>query len=130
MAIQQPVGKDFYLRAPGDPNYSDGIFESNDPIENALQQTRMTLLTKKGEVLGEDIGFDAEQYLFQFEGIDTSILENDANSQIAEYVLLSKPFNIKAEAFVLNDIADPYKIGLGLNIKVDGKSAMAAIFDS
>lgn len=123
------VGKDLYLRAPGDPNYQEGILESNDPIENALQQVRMTLLTRKGEVLGEDIGFDAEQYLFQFEGINQSDLENDANQQIANYVLLAKPYNIKAEAFMLEDAGDPYKIGLGLDIKVDGLSAFAALFD-
>ena len=46
----QPVGKDLYLRAPGDPNYQEGIYESNDSIENALQQIRMTLLTRAGEV--------------------------------------------------------------------------------
>ena len=55
----QPVGKDLYLRAPGDPNYQEGIYESNDSIENALQQIRITLLTRAGEVLGEDIGFGA-----------------------------------------------------------------------
>ena len=124
------VGKDLYLRAPGDPNYQEGMFESNDPIENALQQVRMTLLTKKGEVLGESIGFDAEQYLFQFEGMNVTEMEQDANSQIANYVLLSKPYNIKATAFSLEDAADPYKIGLGLDITVDGLSAFAALFDT
>ena len=126
---KQPIGKDFYLRSPDDPNYIDGIFESNDPTENAIQQVRMVLLTRRGEVLGEDIGFNAEKYLFDFEFSDLSEMERDANDQIAEFVLLSKPFVIRAEAFTMDDIADPYKVGLGLGIKVDGKSAFATLFD-
>lgn len=132
MAIQreiQAVGKDLYLRAPGDPNYTEGIFESNDSLENAIQQVRMTLLTRAGEVLGEDIGFNAEKYLFEFEFTSLKEMENDANSQIAEYVLLSKPYNIEATAFTLDDIADPYKIGLGLDVRINGKSAFASLFD-
>lgn len=126
---QQPIGKDFYLRSPDDPNYRDGIFESNDPTENAIQQVRMVLLTRKGEVLGEDIGFNAEKYLFEYEFSDLNEMEREANDQIAEFVLLSKPFVIRAEAFTMDDIADPYKVGLGLGIKVDGKSAFATLFD-
>ena len=126
---QQNVGKDFYLRSPNDPNYIDGIFESNDPIENALQQIRMTLLTRKGEVLGEDIGFNSEKYLFDYEFSDFDQMEREANEQIAEFVLLSRPYVIKAEAFTLSDLGDPYKVGLGLGVKIDGKSAFATLFD-
>lgn len=126
---QQPVGKDFYFRSPGDPNYRDGIFESNDPIENAIQQVRMTLLTRKGEVLGEDIGFNAEKYLFDFEFSDLSQMEREANEQIDEFVLLSKPYSIRADAFTVDDEFDPYKVSLGLGVKIDGQSAFATLFD-
>lgn len=126
---QQPVGKDFYFRSPGDPNYVDGLFESNDPIENAIQQTKMVLLTRKGEVLGEDIGFNAEKYLFDFEFADLSEMEREANEQITEFVLLSRPYLIKASAFTMDDEFDPYKVSLGLNIKIDGQSAFATLFD-
>lgn len=125
----QPVGKDLYLRAPGDPNYQEGIYESNDSIENALQQIRMTLLTRAGEVLGEDIGFNAEKYLFEFEYSDISGMEKEANDQINEYVLFSRPYSISANAFKMDDISDPYKVGLGLDIKIDGQSAFATMFD-
>jgi hypothetical protein len=127
--MAQPIGKDLYLRAPGDPNYQEGVFESNDSIENALQQVRMTLLTRPGEVLGEDIGFNSERYLFEFETLSMEELERDANEQITEYVLLSKPYNIVAESFTISDLADSYKTGIGLDIKVDGKSAFATLFD-
>ena len=125
----QSVGKDFYMRNVGDPNFQIGFFESNDPTENAIQQTRMVILTKAGEVLGEDIGFDAESYLFQFEGTNLHAMENDANGQISEYVLLSRPYQIKAKGFTISDSSDPYKVGLGLDISINGKSAFAALFD-
>ena len=125
----QPVGKDFFLRGPGDPNYIEGVFESNDSIENAIQQIRMVLLTRTGEVLGEDIGFNAEKYLFEYEFADLSEMEKEANAQINEYVSFSRPYTIDARAFTLEDIGDPYKVGLGLDVKVDGKSAFATMFD-
>ncbi len=125
----QNIGKDFYLRSPGDPNYREDIFESNDSIENAVQQVRMVLLTRKGEVLGEDIGFDSEKYLFDYEFSDLGEMERDANAQINEFVLLARPYTITAEAFTMDDIGDPYKVGLGLGVKVDGKSAFATMFD-
>jgi hypothetical protein len=129
MKAQQPIGKDLYMRRPGDPNYQEGVFESNDSIENVIQQVRMTLLTRTGEVLGEDIGFDSEKYLFEFEGVNIGSLEDDANSQINEYVLLSRPYRISASGFTLMDEADPFRVGLGLDVKIDGKSAFAALFD-
>jgi hypothetical protein len=125
----QNIGKDFFMRSPNDPNYREGIFESNDPIENAIQQIRMTLLTKPGEVLGEDIGFNSEKYLFEFEFADLSGMENEANAQISEYVLFSRPYNIKVDALHLSNLSDVYKVGLGLDVKIDGISAFATLFD-
>jgi hypothetical protein len=89
----------------------------------------MVLLTRAGEVLGEDIGFNAEKYLFEFEFSNLTEMESEANAQIAEFVLLAKPYNIDARVFTLDDIADPYKVGLGLDIKINGTSAFATLFD-
>ena len=129
MLTTQPIGKDLYLRAPGDPNYTANTFESNDSLENAIQQVRMVLLTRSGEVLGEDIGFNSEKYLFEFEFSNLAEMESEANAQIAEFVLLAKPYNIDARVFTLDDLADPYKVGLGLDIKINGESAFATLFD-
>jgi hypothetical protein len=89
----------------------------------------MVLLTRSGEVLGEDIGFNAEKYLFEFEFSNLTEMESEANAQIAEFVLLSKPYNIDARVFTLDDLADPYKVGMGLDIKINGESAFATLFD-
>lgn len=129
MSTKQPIGKDFYMRSVNDPNYQEDVLESNDQLENAIQQVRMALLTRKDEVLGEDIGFDAEKYLFEFEGTDLGSIESDANSQINEYVLFSRPYNITARAFTMEDDADPFKTGLGLTVSINGTSAFAALYD-
>ena len=57
--------QDFYMRSPGDPKYKEGILQTSEDIEEAISQIRMTLLTEKGEVLGEpDFGIDVNRYLF------------------------------------------------------------------
>lgn len=121
---------DFYFRAPGDPNYSENKLSSTDDVENTIEQIRMTLLTRKGEVLGEpDFGLDVTKYLFEFEGTPLSVLEKEADGQIHEYITMSKIYTIKADAFVLDDIADLYKTGIGLDISLDGRRAFATLYE-
>ena len=120
---------DFFFRDPTDPNYRTGIFESRDQIENTITQIRMTLLTKKGEVLGEpDFGFDATGYLFEFEGESLDRIEKVADEQIHNYVMMSKLYTIEAKAFTLNDLSDIYKAGLGISIEINGNRAFAALY--
>ena len=120
---------DFFFRNPTDPNYRPGIFESRDQIENTISQIRMTLLTKKGEVLGEpEFGFDATGYLFEFEGGPLDHIEKVADEQIHNYVMMSKLFTIEAKAFTLNDLSDSYKSGLGISIEINGNRAFAALY--
>jgi hypothetical protein len=120
---------DFYLRAPGDPNYIAEVNSSSNPIENTIAQVRMTLLTKKGEVLGEpDFGFDATKYLFEFEGFDIEPIEKEASNQIQEYVMMAKLYSIRAEAFTTDSLDDIYKAGLGLSISINGIQQFAALY--
>jgi len=120
---------DFFFRNPLDPNYRPGIYESRDQIENTISQIRMTLLTKKGEVLGEpEFGFDATGYLFEFEGEPLDRIEKTADEQIHNYVMMSKLFTIEARAFTLNDLSDSYKSGLGISIEINGNRAFAALY--
>ena len=121
---------DFYFRAPGDPNYLPGKISESNSIENTIEQVRMTLLTKKGEVLGEpDFGLDVTKYLFEFEGFPLENLEAEANLQIENYVMMSKIYNIKANAFTLDDISDIHKTSLGLDISIDGRRSFATIYE-
>jgi len=43
--------RDFYLRPETDPAYRPEQLEVHEDLESALQQIKMTLFTKKGEVL-------------------------------------------------------------------------------
>ena len=120
---------DFFFRDPTDPNYRTGIYESSDEIENTITQIRMTLLTKKGEVLGEpDFGFDATGYLFEFEGVSLDNIEKTADEQIHNYVMMSKIYTITSKPFTLSDLADVHKAGLGITIAINGVRAFAALY--
>jgi hypothetical protein len=121
---------DIYFRGPGDPNFKDGIYQVTDDIENTIQQVRMTLLTKKGEVLGEpDFGFGMERYLFEFDDFALATIDSDANSQIATYVMMAKKYAVQAQTSYM-DTGDEYRVGLVLDVKINGeKSAFAALFD-
>ena len=86
--------RDFYLRQDGDPAFRPDQLEVYDDLEFALQQIKMTLFTKKGEVLGEpDFGIDIEKYLFEF-NIDPLALSREADAQIIKYVSEAKKRNI------------------------------------
>lgn len=86
--------RDFYLRLETDPAYRPDQLEVYDDIESTLQQIKMTLFTKKGEVLGEpDFGMEVEKYLFEFT-IDPFALTKEATSQINRYVGGARKRNI------------------------------------
>ncbi|CAB4175505.1 hypothetical protein UFOVP1247_190 [uncultured Caudovirales phage] len=78
--------RDFYTRTTDDSKYLSDRVEVSDDLESAIQQVKMTLFTKKGEVLGEpDFGVDIDSYLFEY-SIDPHALGKDANGQINKYV--------------------------------------------
>ena len=122
---------DFYFRNEDDPNYQPNIYEVKDDIENTIQQVIMTVLTKKGEVLGEpDFGFGMEKYLFEFDTISIAPMEQEVNQLIQDYVLNSRKYNVKSTVSYLDSAEDPYKSTLALDIKIDGsQSVFAALFD-
>ena len=60
--------RDFYTRTLDDPKYLGDRVEISDDLESTIQQVKMTLFTKKGEVLGEpDFGLDLNKYLFEYD---------------------------------------------------------------
>jgi phage baseplate assembly protein W len=122
---------EFYLRAPEDPNYRQDQFVSIDQIENTIEQVRMTLLTKKGEVLGEpNFGLDVTKYLFEFEGSgQLTRLENEAFEQVEKYVQMARIYEVVPTAFTLDGMDDPYKAGIGLDIKINGRRSFAVLYE-
>lgn len=122
--------RDFYFRGTDDPNYKPDIFESTNDIENTVSQVRMTILTRKGEVLGEpNFGLDVTKYLFEFEGYPIDILEKEAAEQIQNYAMLAKVNEVVPTAFALDDASDMFKVGLGLDVSINGKRTFAVLYE-
>jgi phage baseplate assembly protein W len=95
--------RDFYLREENDPAFRPSQLEVYDDLESTIQQVKMTLFTRKGEVLGEpDFGINIEKYLFEF-SISPFRLSNDAESQINKYVSETRKRKITARPASYND---------------------------
>ena len=108
--------KDFYMRSEGDPKYKRGILQVSDDTEEAISQIKMTLLTDKGEVLGEqEFGLEVNKYLFDFE-TNPFGLSNEANLQIEKYVASSKIKNIEVSPSKFTDDRDRDVFVLEVNI--------------
>lgn len=117
--------RDFYMRTESDPKYREDQIEVYDEIEASITQTRMTLLTNKGEVLGEpSFGLQVEKYLFEFE-LNPFQLSDDANQQIQKYVSESRKRNISAKPSYLED-EKGRKVYI-LQINIDGRRSPFAV---
>jgi len=123
-----PDVRDFYMRNEDDPKFREDQLEVYDEIEASIDKIKMTLGTKKGEVLGEsDFGLQVEQYLFDFE-LDPFGLAGDANSQIYTYIPEANLRKIKVEPVYTTDERDRKVYALKINI--DGRrSPFAVLFD-
>lgn len=77
--------REIYCKLPTDRNYKYQI-ESVDEVDNILQQIRMMLGTKPGEVLGSPrFGLDLSQFLFEY-NIPKKDITDALNDQISSYV--------------------------------------------
>jgi phage baseplate assembly protein W len=95
--------RDFYLREENDPAFRPSQLEVYDDLESTIQQVKMTLFTRKGEVLGEpDFGINIEKYLFEF-SISPFSLSNEAESQINKYVSETRKRKITTRPASYND---------------------------
>ena len=98
-----PQIRDFYFRDQTDPAFRADQLEVYDSLEETLQQVKMTLFTRKGEVLGEpNFGIDVEKYLFEFT-VDPFALSKEATDQINTYVGEGRSRNIKTRPATYND---------------------------
>ncbi len=95
--------RDFYTRTMDDPKYLGDRVEISDDLESTIQQVKMTLFTKKGEVLGEpDFGLDLNKYLFEYD-IDPMGLSHEATSQVNKYVTEARKRQITVDPSLYPD---------------------------
>tara|TARA_B100000287_G_scaffold429451_1_gene482826 strand:- start:861 stop:1235 length:375 start_codon:yes stop_codon:yes gene_type:complete len=120
--------RDFYTRTEEDPKFREDQVEVYDELEACITQVRMTLLTNKGEVLGEsDFGIQVEKYLFDFD-LNPYQLSDEANSQINKYVSESKRRKIGVSPYYTEDNRGNKQYVL--NINIDGtKSPYSILYD-
>lgn len=117
--------RDFYMRSESDPQFRKDQLEVYDEIEATVDKIKMTLGTKKGEVLGEyNFGLKLEEYLFDFE-LDPFSLAGEANSQIYKYIPEANLRKIKVEPVYTTDEKD--RKVYALKIAIDGKRSPFAI---
>ena len=121
--------RDFYMRPEEDPRYIKDQIEVYDPLEAVLTQVRMTLLTSKGDVLGEpNFGLDVEGRLFEY-SIDLEQFTEEANTQITAFIPESAFRNIRVNANTF-EMGQSHRIGAMLNIDVDGStSGFSVLYD-
>lgn len=71
---------------PSDMKYNGNIISTTDEIERILQQIRVILGTKQGEVLGDpNFGCDLEDYVFTY-GLKKDAILTAITSQISRYL--------------------------------------------
>jgi hypothetical protein len=121
--------RDFYTRTIEDPKFLGEKVEVSDEIESAVQQTKMTLFTRKGEVLGEpDFGLDFDKYLFEYD-FDPAELINDATLQVNKYVGESKKRQFTISPSIYSDpVANRDILVLLIDIP-EIKSSFALFYD-
>ena len=121
--------RDFYFRDQTDPAFRADQLEVYDGLEETLQQVKMTLFTRKGEVLGEPgFGIDVEKYLFEFT-VDPFALSKEATDQINTYVGESRSRDIKARPATYNDTRAGREIFVLLIDIPDVKNALSIFYD-
>ena len=86
--------RDLYIRKEDEPGFDQDRLEVFDELESTIQQIKMTLFTRRGEVLGEpNFGVEVERYLFEF-SIAPFGIKQDATDQINAYVSGARKKNI------------------------------------
>lgn len=80
--------REIYNRDPSDVKYKSGLVEVTDPVEIAIGQLKMLLLTNPGEVLGDPkFGIGLENLIFDL-GLSEKSIKERININIINYAPL------------------------------------------
>lgn len=116
------------MRPETDPNFIPNILMVSDQTEALVEQIKMTLLTDRGEVLGDpNFGFSAYDYLFSTNSVDISAIESKAGEQISSYATLSNKVQVTTQANVYE--IEKYRNAIGLDINVGDLGKFGILFD-
>lgn len=85
---------DLYMQDPLEGNFKEGILEITDELRMLVDQIRMILFTKPGEVLGApDFGVSLEEQLFTF-NVNEYTLKSMLQDQVTKFVPMAERFQI------------------------------------
>lgn len=116
---------ELYIKAIGDPNFSDDQLQSDEEIQLMLTQIETLIFTNKGEVMGQpDFGLNLEDYVYSLMYND-DMLKGVVSNAISRWVPLSSKFPVDVNVdyttesdrnAVYIDIIIDSKYGIGLYI--------------
>jgi hypothetical protein len=119
---------DFYMRTQDDPNFVPGQFQVSNLTEALVEQIKMSLLTSKGEVMGDpNFGFGAYDYLFDTHTANTAAITASADTQIQSYVTLSQNISVTTAAIVYQ--VEKYRNAIGLDVQIGDLGKFGILFD-
>lgn len=100
--------REIYMRDPTDPNYQSGILEISNELEMLINQIRMILFTRPGDILGApDFGIGLEDQLFSL-NVNEYVIKSLLKEQVLKFVPLASKyivnFNVNFAAGTARDI--------------------------
>lgn len=118
--------KEIYCKLPTDNNYQNRV-EYDEELEQILQQIRVVLGTKHGQVLGDyNFGIDLQKYLFSYNQSQEQILYN-VNVVLAKYVRFDKTkYNVYANVSFGHNDKDAYDYAV-IDIVVNQKKCIGIL---
>lgn len=119
--------KEIYLRTPDDPNFVPGVIDFKNETEYLLNQIRMLLGTKKGDVL-EEYNFGADLESFVFNTVRSAAeIEKIIDDQISIYVTVPESMTVSTEVS-FGDSGKGYDIAV-VDIIINGNKCMGFLID-
>lgn len=118
--------RELYCKLPTDLDYILQI-ESTDEAYNILQQVKVILGTKEGEILGSPtFGFDISEFLFQMNYDQEQIIKK-LNNHLAAYLVYDRTkYQVTADVKFGHNHNDPYDYAL-VDININQKKCMGII---
>lgn len=118
--------KDLYCKLPSDLNYQAKL-ETSDEIEMILQQIKMVLGTKPGQVLGSpNFGIDLQDYLFSYNNSPEDI-KFLINAAIGYYIKFDPvKYEVGCEVNFGKNVGDPYEYAV-IDIIINKKKCLGVL---
>lgn len=119
--------REIYIRTPDDPNFVPGVIDFKNETEYLLNQIRMLLGTKKGDVLEEyNFGADLESFVFNTVR-SASEMEKIIDDQISIYVDIPQSMTVSTEVS-FGDSGKGYDIAV-VDIIINGNKCIGFLID-